>query len=73
MRRNRTGAGESDLVALLSGGRSVGVGEVDVAAGVMHHSLYVVAALADDMRMLRVRNLHLECHTRRRLTTSNIK
>jgi len=42
---------------------------VNVTAGVVHHSLYVVAGLADDVRVLRVRDLHLQRHTRRRLTT----
>ena len=48
-RRRRT-----HLVAFLDGVSSVGVGEVDVTAGFLHHPLDVVAAFPDDVRMVRV-------------------
>lgn len=52
-----------DLVALLLLTASVGVWEVDVAFGVVHHPLNDGAPFADDMRVLRVRHVHLQRHT----------
>lgn len=43
------GRSESHLVALLSLVVSVGIGEVDVTARVLHHLLDIVSPFADDM------------------------
>ena len=51
------------LVALLCLVVAVGVGEVDVAARLLHHSLDVVATFADDVRVLCVRDVHLQSHS----------
>ena len=56
------GAGDGHLVALLLGVGAVGVGEVDVAAGAVHHRLDRVPTLADDMRVLHVPYVHLQHH-----------
>ena len=52
------------LVALLGLVVPVGVREVYVTAGVLHDALDVVAAFADDVRVFRVRHVHLECDAR---------
>ena len=39
---------------------SVGVGKVNMAASSSHDILDVITSLANDVRMLRVTNLHLE-------------
>lgn len=51
------------LVALLGLVVSVGVGEVDVAAGFFHHFLDVVASFPDDVGVLGVGDVHFEGHT----------
>jgi hypothetical protein len=37
---------------------------MNVAAGVLHDALDVVAAFPNDVRMLRVRHVHLQSHPR---------
>jgi hypothetical protein len=51
------------LVALLLDvAAAIGVREVDMAACLGHDSLDVVASLADDVRVLSVRHVHLQGH-----------
>lgn len=52
----------SDLVALLRLVVAVGVGEVDVAACILHHLLDVVASFANDVGVLGVRDVHFQSH-----------
>lgn len=52
----------TNLVAFLRLVVPVGVGEVDVAARLLHHPLDVVAALADHVRVLRVGHVHFQSH-----------
>ena len=51
---------EAHLVALLRLVVAVGVGEVDVAARLLHHLLDVVPSLPDDVGVLRVGYVHLQ-------------
>lgn len=50
----------SHLVAFLRLVVPVGIGKVDVAARLLHHLFDVVAAFADDVRVLCVRDVHLQ-------------
>ena len=58
----------ADLVALFFRVGSVGVREVDVALGLLHHGLDRVATLADYVRVLHVPNVYLQHHLAPRTT-----
>lgn len=53
------GRSPTDLVAFLRLVVPIGVWKMDVAARLLHHPLDVVAALSNDVRVLRVRDVHL--------------
>lgn len=53
-------AASTDLVAFLRLVVPVGVWKMDVAARLLHHPLDVVATLSDDVRVLRVGDVHLQ-------------
>lgn len=51
------------LVGLLGGIGAVRVREVDVRVGVVHDALDVVAAASNDVRVVRVADVHFHDHT----------
>lgn len=53
---------QTNLVALLCLVVPVGVWKVDVAARLLHHPFDVVAAFSNNVGVLRVGNVHLQCY-----------
>lgn len=51
------------LIALFSLVAAIRIWKVNVATSLLHDTFNVVAALADDMRMLGVRHFNLHCHS----------
>jgi len=57
-------AAQRHLVGLLRGIGAVRIGEVDVGVGVVHDALDVVATSSDDVRVVRVADVHFHNHPR---------
>lgn len=59
---NNPCGGHTNLVAFLGLVVPVGVWEVDVATRLLHHPLDVVATFSNNVRVLRVRDVHLQSY-----------